>query len=422
MVPLSLLCVLALAQPSTHADDFEGRSTPQGGQWNTLEQRETTLVLVPEAAHRGDGGLRVIDTSDGGASSSGTMLRRYDSGAIDAGFWLRSWFRLTRLDSPGTHSVLMMLRSDSAPLGRQQHVDLIDDRLGVSGATATGFTASPGTHPLDGGWVLVELGVEGLGTDAGVRELWVDGTLVARSVEDFGFPLPIVGEVNVGEHFVAAPRSFTGLTDFDDLRASRARPASRAMLDAPGTADAGTCVTGSFLLVTSAQDAVTFAPTEFEASLTLDAGEAHFGTGCTGPAVARFDAGSAGPFPISWRFTRGGVVTVGLETDDFLPSAAQVTVSATAGGGGGASGGGGATGGGGAAGGGSVGGGGAGGGGSAGGGSTTGGGSASGGGGGDVTPTPGTFAVGCGCTTSPLMLGVPALVLVRRLRRRDRCG
>lgn len=474
VVGMSTIAAIAVAQPSILEDGFEGRTMPFAAPWSDQYTFEGTLSLPAAAAHRGAQGLRLVDTVSGGANGAGSALRSLRTATIASTLWYRGWQRLTTHTGNGDSVFVMLCEAGSGAGAFQQQYEIENDIMKVGGFTATTYT-SRDVGTFDGGYRLMELGVENMGTTTGRRELWIDGVNVANTTENFAFGNAVEAWVQVGQVYMETGRGFMGTVDFDDVRLSFARPASRVTLTTPDAGQQGACVTGQLGLATSRGDVVTFAPTAFSVTLASNRGSAHFGGTCAGGSTFGIDAGSTGPWVVSWRLGDAGTATMGATADDFLPAAPRaVSITAPAAGGGagggggggagGGGGGGGATGGGGAAGGGS-GGGGASGGGSApdsgsdagsndaglpdagedagatggGSGSTGGGGGAMGGGsaggamgggsgvsgggsgsdGGETVVAPLVLDVGCGCSSGGLgAFGLLALAFFRRARRR----
>lgn len=327
LVPVWLVASVAVAQPSVLADDFEGRARPDTAPWDYGTTDEGVLQLTAAAAHRGAAGLRLDDQNAGTGQNVGSKVAHEKLGNAPASSWLRLWFRSAQLTQPGRQVVAQLgFGSGNTTTGRQQEIVLTGSRLTSDGRTTAGFTTTEAFVTLDGGWHLLELGWEGVGTSQGTRELFVDGTSAIRfENQAFGWPQSAQA-VAVGGVFVE--RSFVGQLDFDDVRLSTDPPASQ--FGVVGDALVGRCTPLRLELRDSRQGVVELAPTELRLEVALEGadGAVHFGDGCDGGTHGLISAGTRGPWVVSVLANATGPATVVVQSDDLLTSRAPVNVVA----------------------------------------------------------------------------------------------
>lgn len=384
----------AHAQHSVLADTFEGRSDVfTGSPWGYVFSGEGVIALSPLAAHRGDAGLRLIDTTANAGSDVGSKLDNPDLGVAPAASWARMWMRVVQVDQADDVIVLQLGRGGTGPAGRQQQIFVNGYEVASDGFVAGGLVTTL-RYPLDAGWHLLELGWEGVGTSAGARELFVDGAPVGRDEGlDFSWPQTLQ-ELNVGETYADLP--FRGVIDFDDVRLSYAPPASRLTL-APGSGQltVGRCSTVTLVLTDSHGQVVDGgAPTALKAGFAL---EGLPGAGCDG-GVLDIAEGEAGPWQVGVLALDAGDGVLVIAPDDLVAVRARVSATSSAAGGGmtGAGGGTGETGG--------------------------GSGGSSGGAGGSAggAAAPGRYAAGCVCGAASDAAWLLPLLAALRLRRARR--
>lgn len=226
-------------------DDFNGPLI-DGGVWSYDGDRPGVAELRVIDGGRGapnDSFLRVVD--DGGTLTMsrtqaylGLTLER-DGGTR----WLRHWFREARVVQPGTVANLTIsgIQIDST-IATAAEVKFwpVQNDLQLQCFTGAGGQVLPmGAFALDGGWHLVELATQNVGTDAGLCGLAVDGVIVATSYVDWSgraYTQAILGEAWAAD-------DFAGELDFDAFAVSIQPPPSvwSVSLQRPST-EVGQCL------------------------------------------------------------------------------------------------------------------------------------------------------------------------------------
>jgi len=317
----------ALAQPSVLDDDFEGRADVfDPARWSYEYTAEGVLSLSAAAAHRGDAGFRVTDATGAGSTArvNSKLDRVFDAGEVERSyvrFWLRSSSR-----APNFVTILQVGKGGTGVNARQQDLVLERDTLEVNGFGANGLKQYDGQLTLDGGWHLVEFMWEGVGTDAGSRELYLDGVLGTRSEGlDFVWSQR-QRELTLGETY--SLESFQGVFDVDDLRLSELPPASRLSLaDADASVSVGLCEALTLVLLDSRGSQVTSgAPTSMVVELDLVGvpGTVHGDPLCSTASSLQVAKGEAGPWRIGVRVFDGGTGALLIRPDDLLDQRAPL--------------------------------------------------------------------------------------------------
>ncbi len=242
---LALICCLApligRAAPVL-TEDFElGLELKPVGAWDRIitGPASVTLATTSVAAHRGKLGLKLVDGD--GASGAGTQGGLQLQATVTSGdFYVRSWVRLaasnglgdfffTYLQSPGP---LLTVNAGLQFPGPQLHiqsggVSFFDDKTGAA-------------FPLNE-WVLVEVGLTGLGTSTGAERLWWNGSLVFQR-SGLAWSSTRLEQVAIGQSW-ADDRRFIGELHFDDVRFDTQAPASALALSAAAPATSCTALT-----------------------------------------------------------------------------------------------------------------------------------------------------------------------------------
>ncbi len=283
-----LLCCPALAAGERFVADFEGpllKTDMPAGVWDALNVWPGSVQsLTPLAATRGLNGLRIDDQSNAPGPGDSTAVYALLSGPAMTQAQLRLRFRPTSSSQEGSVVIAQAL---SAAANRRSLCDLSlvfpEALLTLGGDSRSGsFTTTDSGVRLDGGSVLLECLLRGLGTDAGERSLYVDGERVVLEPVDFsGLAL---NEVAIGEPY-SEDRRFVGHLDFDDVRLADRMQASRLTLDAGRTAlDEGACAAVQ-LAVTDSEGALAGLPYAAVLSSTV-AGAALYGDSACSVALA----------------------------------------------------------------------------------------------------------------------------------------
>ena len=327
-----VLLLLTVAPASLGAgeqliDDFEGptllTTDVPPGHWSGLDPYAgVTLTISGAARHRGDGGLRLLDSS--GNAGAGNMTSVYSPPLVlPATASLRFWMRVTATNEQGS-SIVGQLLSGSAAVCDVM-AEFSSNRLSLAGEDqfAT-YGVTPSSIALDAGTtLLVECAVVGMGTTSGRRSLYVNGVLAA---EQAGLDLTglSVTEADFGEPY-SDDRSFVGLLDFDDVRVADRLQASRLWIDAGApVVSQGECREVGFGLV-AADGTASSLPYTSLVTATLGLGRAYSDSLCAAPTTdLLLDAGQPGGTfflqpgvvgPLAVTITHPDLVSAGLVLD-----------------------------------------------------------------------------------------------------------
>ena len=302
------------AQAQLRFDD-DGEHGFDAGPWGYSNvQPNVVQSFTPLAAHRGDGGYRLLDNySTGGNGSQGGI--GIASLPRDATIWLREWVRISPTSING-NAVFTGIA------GQDLRVTAPGGELQLAGSAGGQFSLFTTTVRLDGGWHLMELYVEGIGTDAGTRALWFDGVRVAR-VGSLDFTGLGSNLLQIGEWW-SDDRRWTGSLDFDDVRLSVEAPASRLAVREVGRIPG--CVQVSVGLEASSTPG-TFVPPvrDVLALATVDGGTLHPpSSGCLGAGtvdgVILLRAGTVPDASFFVRADAPGDLELVVEEPDYLPA------------------------------------------------------------------------------------------------------
>lgn len=286
-------------------------------------QAGNALSMSPDAGHRGERGLRLVD----GISAAGST-------PIVAGFievlpvsprvFMRGWVRVTASNGQGS-LVLWLAGGPGTPLSL--YLELDTRRYAVGGDSLAGvpFTYERSNLQFQvGEWHLVEVAADNLGGEFGLRTLWVDGVLQRSRT---GIPLQgvFVQRVQLGEPWTDDNR-FSGIVDMDDVRLSVLAPASRLVVE-PTSGPPGACVPVSVGLLDST-GAPSRAPYEVRAQLTPVALAVFSDSGCT-QATQTVTFGWGAKVATVWARREGaGPSTLAATHADFLSGpAANITTA-----------------------------------------------------------------------------------------------
>jgi hypothetical protein len=207
-----------------------------------------TMALDGRAAHRGDGGLRVTDTSMtsvNGPGGQAWVSWTFASPIAPTSYYQRGWFRVIPANNDGGFAIFSLLYPFAvAGLPPAQPIAGLGLSL-PSGTTLGNGGLDPTAHWVDdavwtvplGDWHLFEAGVTGFGLADGGRRVWFDGKSV--SVVGENWQGAQIGIVVAGETF-SFDGAFTGTIDIDDMRTSFEPPASTLRTFVPP--GAGECV------------------------------------------------------------------------------------------------------------------------------------------------------------------------------------
>jgi hypothetical protein len=337
-VLVALRGALALGQ-TTVGDDFESGvlSNSDGGSWSTVQSRAgNSIGISPIAAHRGDGGLRIIDGTANGSAGMEAEVTFHLSLPVSAGaYYLRYWARMTASGSTDTlvlGEITTDLASPASPAISELRARLPSGNIWQGGADHVAYYTDTDTVSLtDGGWHLLEEGALAIGTDAGHRILWVDG-VAYPSPTRFDWTGVSVIKVAAGEDW-ADFRAYTGVIDLDDVRSSLVAPASTLVV----IADAGTAVQGTcFPLrveLRSSQGSAASAPYAVDAQLHLTgvSGGFFFDSACALPTLDVLLADGGESVNVWFKPDSAGIAQLDATQTDFLSASAGLSVSSSSG-------------------------------------------------------------------------------------------
>ncbi len=338
---LPLLLAAALGATPFFEDDFETgtllQSSTPSGRWQNLIVPRASVSAAGPAAHRGAYGLRVNDrdSGDGGSEvgQQGGVTTQLPQ-AFDESIYIRVWLRIDQdVARPGrTH--LMTMGTASSSLTLFMSLTEPNSGLELGGDSADGTRTDPVRNVVDGGWHLMEVGLEGLATPRANRFFWLDGNLVAHQDDvdlvgaDAGTWYP--RRINLGEPWSYVIPS-TGLFDYDDFRLTRTPPASRVALSAPQTLVAGQCNPLSVVFRQSADGGVVETHEPVDVRLSTDGGTFHADPQCQVAASGLFvDGGTGGT--VYLRPARVGAFGARAAdvSGDLLPGPTRLTAYALA--------------------------------------------------------------------------------------------
>lgn len=326
------LLFLLTAQPSFAqflSDEFEGNLLPTpapAGQWDMRwyaglpgqTSANFSIDTQAAAARRGGFGLRIFDAHVGsGAGTSGFMTKGYDasgSAVTPPPRYARFWLRPTALGGAGI-SAFFDLASAQA-VGST----VLEVRVNTAGPTLdfgcidrTQTYTQFGATPLKAGWQLIEVGVENMDSAAGRCVAAVDGTITGQAFVDLtGYPFT---HVTVGQHY--ADLAATSTLDLDGLQLDVEPPAAALALDA-GAWSLGSCEPLWVGLIQSIDGGLARSPLESVVALSADSGGISFWTDptCTAPLATHTVAPTQSTGVVYLRVAvAGSAVVTGLSAD-----------------------------------------------------------------------------------------------------------
>lgn len=283
-------------------DDFEGPFLSSGspaGLWHLYNPTANTAVPTPEAAHRGSRGLRHTDivSAEPSPGSGGPQLAViHDFEASSDRWYVRTWIRTNdpSFTTNGDRTVLN-LKSHvfSPPHICELRLTGSEQRVVLGGFNARGsYSEVQAAREVAAGvWHLVELAVENVGTQQGRCVLWIDGALAAERTA-LDWTGGVVDQLDFGQPY-SLDRSFTGTTDFDDLRLSRRPNATSLAVEVPWVPQVEGCLPVKLRLLDAAGTAAP-APYPLDVVVAVEGVEAPLfsDASCLEPsATARFDTG-----------------------------------------------------------------------------------------------------------------------------------
>lgn len=331
LVLVTLLVSGAANAQASYRDDFEGTLTrfdSPPGVWDFIGLRYPMQSVVTDAAafRRGTRGLRTIDAHRDAGVDSQVVLGRNLTGMGSQ--YTRAWWRVPASSAVDSRLSFLMVQGSTTigTLGELKWNPLAEQvRLVCFDRMNTFF--SPGASlPVsqDGGFRLVELAIQNVGSGAATCAWALDGQERARQPIDL-FNVQL-GNILVGP--VYGETEWTGVMDYDDFAASSSPMASRLEVTT-AVVRAGRCenvfveARSSF----SAQPAPLSSQTRL--AVRLDGGTLFADSTCAtslGSSTAYLlPVGSMGR-DLRVRSASTTTVVVELETDDLVPSTHLVAV------------------------------------------------------------------------------------------------
>jgi hypothetical protein len=203
------------------------------------------LLIHPEAAHRGDGGLRVID-----GERDVTDLQTHASfrfGDYPTAVYLRFWYRLQASAQTNSAVYFGVIRSDVNNEIRHLELQMRFPDGGIQANLENNRPSDIGLQqfsvrgePKVGAWHLVEAAFTGAGdAGSGGQHIFWDGV---QMVNVRGLTTDLrIGRIIVGNYWTNGDRDWTGVLDYDDVRVSFAPQAGRLAVRPRGVAVRGGC-------------------------------------------------------------------------------------------------------------------------------------------------------------------------------------
>ena len=326
---VTLLSNVALAQGALFYDDFEAGPVFDAGRWTKPAMADPDFFdSSPLAVHRGDAGLRAVQTVVG-PTPPGHGAADYFFTSDAGEYHVRLWVRQSQLWDAGT----------------VEFVDLFSN--GIANGTVIGAVLQPdgtlyvGGFHIDGGhqgvtidagaqvgsWSVVELLARGMGTAAGAHELWVNGQQMAVETGfDWtgAYPTSLEVGINWGDG------NFRGIMDFDDVRAGPGPLAnSLRFANLPPQTQSGICIPVTVEAV-DLNGALAPYPLATTISLIADGGLWSPNSNCSAPSNPLHAPLAALGSSVSAYLLAGapGTLLVSAVQGDLLPGAAQMPVTA----------------------------------------------------------------------------------------------
>jgi len=326
-------------------ESFESGDLDAGG-WSSAAVTGVTVTVDPAAAHRGQFGLRTVDSETTLESTPGATVA-VSLPDLPSALYSRFWVRIPSRQGDQAFEFMSLFASGTTAQGTVETVDvsstgdlvLIAQPLDLTGAV--GYAAQSSTVVMsDGGWHLLEIAAFGLGSDAGLLVSYADGAEAARIS---GIPAweHSAAQLLLGETWASTyvAQNFTGIIDMDDVRVDVSPLASRLVLTARASVLAGQCAPLSVALAATAAledgGAVSNVPAPYAVSFEVAGVPVYSDAQCnqalTTPVLASQSAGTT----VYARFSDAGALTVTVAQvppADFLPSTLALSVSAADGG------------------------------------------------------------------------------------------
>ncbi|MDP3232244.1 MAG: hypothetical protein Q8N26_05680 [Myxococcales bacterium] len=274
---LSFACLVSASAQAAPLfwEDFEG---PDLTRWSFVDRKEgATLQRVDAAARWGDGGLRVEDTDAmAGVGDMSAVYERFDAGS--SSITLRLWSSVSRPTSGEAVIAQLFRENQGTTCG-----------FNVVAGTVVAFWDAHGTYqtsapvPLDAGWHLYECRAQGVGTDGGTVEAWLDGSPIAVA-RGLAWPSQTPNIIGVGQPY-SEDRRFVGIVDVDNVRLGVDLAPSRAEVRLQSSGSVGECVQTQVSLVDSSNTAAS-PDRPSTLSIALDGGRAFMDATCQTPLSA----------------------------------------------------------------------------------------------------------------------------------------
>ncbi|MBM4777465.1 MAG: hypothetical protein GQE15_07150 [Archangiaceae bacterium] len=325
----ALLLGDAARAQATFSDGFEGSllgSRVQPGVWDFIGLQYPNQQVVTEgsAVKRGVLGLRTIDNHRDAGVDTQVVLGRNITGTGNQ--YTRVWWRVSASNGvPGALSFLMTQGNTAVgTLAETKWNPATNEvRLVCFDRNSMFFSPSaPTTVVPDGGFHLVELALQNVGTVAATCSYAIDGSERARQQYDHTgtqFSNILVGPV-YGES------EWTGVMDYDDFAASPAPIASRVDVT-PTQVTAGVCETMTLRTLSSFSNMPAPVSSTTRIAVKVDGGtlfqDGRCAVSLAGSLV--FPAGTAAQ-SVRLRVDPGSSVVVMFESDDLVSSTQVLTV------------------------------------------------------------------------------------------------
>lgn len=318
------------------SDDFESgtlrKSDVPAGRWgSTVSAADQTLTASGLAAHRGAFGMRVNVTAGAAGTKLGVVVREniaQQTSSLYGRYWLRIsfttnagafyWMAATGPAQPGPKPAMINVgMGTSSP----HYI------LGGWDTPGNIFSFNDLTPFVADTWHLVEFSMSGLGTAAGRRELWIDGSLAGTqtgvdwtggSANNWSLGLPYMDNA-----------LFTGSLHFDDARLSSSPPASTLSMTAGASLHSGDCVPVTVQLRDSMVAALAPASEDLSLQLSTTGAGAFFASAaCSDPIPSIGLPTGASEVNLFYRGTEEGLHTLRAASIDYLNTPLALTLEA----------------------------------------------------------------------------------------------
>jgi MYXO-CTERM domain-containing protein len=298
----------------TVRDDFDDPAFPPPG-WTVYASSPAGVSVSrsPGAAHRGQGGLRLLDQDAVSPNNNPAYLTlQVPPGEA---YFFRFWLK-TSGNGVGTPVPLWFASGGSGLLGLRMTGTGTQPLFLVEVGAPAGVDVSPGRF-IGNGWHLVETSLLNMGTRQGSARVMVDGEELA-AFSDLDWRGWQITRVLLGEMFSTIP-GFQGTLDFDDVRGGSTPLASRLRVSLDGPLRVGDCSRAEISLTDSFSGAAAPVPASLAPALEVEGpGMLFADPGCTLVATwidLERDALSA---PVYLRAHDAGEVRVTATDLDYL--------------------------------------------------------------------------------------------------------